>query len=150
MERPDPLAEPEGYGGRHTEALAMAQHVRPPGDFLQRMMGCPPPVWLNRDEEKRPDGFCTQYSGAIRCPAPATHREWIGCQTGEHIDKSDLCPMHARLLAGLVLHCKRCWDKTGEVSNARVIKTEVIQEGSELCEKSSAPARSRSPAASGA
>lgn len=123
--RPDPLAPPPP-SGRAADAARLAQRERAPADPLQAMMGCPPPVWMNRDTQKRGDGRCVRYTGSgARCSARATHLVWIGCTTGEHLDKSAMCGPHAEALAHWkALHCLRCWDALGIISDARVIKIE--------------------------
>lgn len=128
MTRPDPLKPPPGINGRRADAQALARRVKAPADPLQNLFGCPPPVWMNRDDQKRPDGRCARYQGVTRCTAPAVQRTWIGCTAGEHLDRSDLCETHAILVGNLkVLHCQRCWDALGIISDARVIKTEPIE-----------------------
>jgi hypothetical protein len=126
-ERPDPLAPPEGYGTKR-DAQRLAARPVPPADPLQRLIGCPPPVWLNQDERKEQDGGCVVFSGDRRCERPAAVNVWIGCTTGEHVDKSGMCAEHAERTARMTLHCGRCWDKTCQVSDAKVIRTEKPEE----------------------
>lgn len=113
--------------GRRAEAELLARPVRHAVDPLQEMMGCPPPVWLNDNGDKAPDGRCVVYSGPNRCTAGATHWAWIGCTLGEHLDKSAVCGPHGEAMAGYpTLHCKRCWDALRAVSDATIIKIERI------------------------
>lgn len=129
----DPLAPPAGIQTRDAVARALARRERAPGDFLQQMMGCPPPVWMNRETDKRPDGQCTWFAGVSRCADKAAYWTWIGCTVGEHLDKSGMCEVHAlqaeRWTA--VLHCLRCYDALGIISDARVVKTEKLEEADE-------------------
>lgn len=127
--------------GRRADAAALAQRSRTPLDPLQAAMGIPYPVWENATASKLPDGRCVLFSGQARCAATATHWAWIGCTIGEHLDKSGVCERHAEQMTGYpVLHCRRCWEATGEISDARVIKIERIEDG----EKTAVPDQ-RSP-----
>jgi hypothetical protein len=113
--------------GRAAEAAALARPQKRALDPVQAMMGLPPPVWMNDTGNKAPDGRCVLYSGSSRCQATATHRAWIGCTTGEHLDRSDVCAPHAAQMPDLpTLHCKRCWDAMSIISDARIIKIEEI------------------------
>jgi hypothetical protein len=126
----DPLAPPPGTGGRHEDALALARRVPNAIDPLQAIMGCPPPVWMNTGERKHEDGICVYYSGTRRCEKPATHWAWIGCTTGEHLDKSGTCEAHMLQVANLaLLNCLRCWEALRILSKAHLIKTELIRSG---------------------
>lgn len=125
MTRPDPLAEPV-LSQRHADALALAKREPRQLDMFQRLVGCPPPVWLNRDERKLPDGKCVMIIGS-RCGRPAPFVVWIGCTTGEHLDHSHMCEAHMTQVASWkALHCQRCWDALGIVSDAKVIKVEPV------------------------
>jgi len=92
------------------------------------MMGLPAPVWENQSGSKVADGRCIVFSGASRCPATASHTAWIGCTVGEHLDKSDVCESHARMLGRdtTAYSCRRCWDAAGIISKAKVIRIEEI------------------------
>ena len=124
----DPLKPPPGYGGRKADALRLAERHPRPLDPLQRIMGLPAPQWLNNDDGRRPDGLCVMMPGLLRCAKPATHQVWIGCTTGEHLDKSSMCEAHALDISQwkAVLHCQRCWDALAIVSDARIIRIETI------------------------
>jgi len=93
-------------------------------------MGCPAPVWENQDDAKLTDGGCVIFSGPARCKGNASHKAWIGCTIGEHLDASDVCEAHALMLGKdtTSYHCRRCFDATGEISKARVIKIERIDD----------------------
>lgn len=116
--------------GRKAEAMALAQRKRVQLDPLQEMMGLPAPVWENQPESKASDGRCVIFSGAQRCGTAATHRAWIGCTVGEHLDFSDVCEAHGQMLDGssTVYYCRRCWDAVHEISKAQVIKVERIED----------------------
>jgi hypothetical protein len=116
--------------GRAAEAAALAAVEKQELDPLQRIMGLPAPVWENVYDHKLTDGRCSVFSGSSRCPGIATHRAWIGCTVGEHLDKSDVCAAHEQMLGRdhASYHCRRCWDATGAISIARVIKTEAIDD----------------------
>jgi hypothetical protein len=130
--RADPLAPPTGIQSRDVVARTLAKRDRAPADMLQMIVGCPPPVWMNRETDKRPDGQCTWFDGTLRCPQRATHLAWIGCTVGEHLDKSGVCATHVMHMARwkAELHCLRCYDALGIISDARVIKTEKMEESS--------------------
>lgn len=116
--------------GRRAQATELARVRRGPVDPIQAAMGCPPPIWLNQPGAKEPDGRCVLFSGPNRCPHPATHRVWIGCTVGEHLDKSDVCARHAHDVPNTLpqLNCGRCWDALGQVVKAQVIKVEAIND----------------------
>jgi hypothetical protein len=115
--------------GRAAEAAALARPERPPADPIQELLGCPSPVWENAEGSKLADGICVLFSGANRCRAGATHRAWIGCTSGEHLDKSEVCERHSREMLKLPrLHCKRCWNALRVVSDATIIKIEAIND----------------------
>jgi hypothetical protein len=123
----DPLAEPPGLGGRRGDAERLAERHPRKLDMMEKMFGLPAPQWLNRDDNKHPDGRCVMFSGAARCGREATHLVWIGCTVGEHLDKSSMCEEHAgRMDASVVLHCQRCWEALAIVSDARIIKVEIL------------------------
>jgi hypothetical protein len=115
--------------GRKAQALELARPRRV-SDPLQELMGCPAPVWENQDSSKLTDGGCTMFSGPDRCKVTATHKAWIGCTIGEHLDASDVCPAHAAHLDRWkgAYHCRRCWDATGQVSKAKVIRIERLDD----------------------
>lgn len=94
------------------------------------MLGCPAPVWENQERSRLTDGGCVIFNGSTRCGAAASHRAWIGCTIGEHLDHSSVCEGHAAMLGRdrSEYHCRRCWDATGQVSKARVIKVERIND----------------------
>ena len=117
--------------GRRAQAEELTSVRRAPLDPLQELMGCPAPVWENQDSSKLEDGGCVIFSGSSRCPDKAAYAVWIGCQVGEHLDKSGVCAGHAlyiRAREETVYHCRRCWDATGSISKARVIKIERIND----------------------
>ena len=115
--------------GRAAQAAELARPVRRKIDPLQEAMGLPNPVWLNAIENKTPDGRCVLYSGPNRCSATATHWAWIGCTVGEHLDKSGVCERHAEAMSKYpTLHCERCWNAVREISDARIIKIEAIND----------------------
>lgn len=127
--RYDPAADADllSSHGRTADAARLARPARSTADPLQARMGCPPPIWMNSERNKRQDGGCVFFSGDRRCPATATHWAWIGCTIGEHLDKSGVCESHSQAMARLpVLHCQRCWDAIGQVSDAQIIEIEVI------------------------
>jgi hypothetical protein len=133
--------------GRHAQALELARPARPVTDQLQRMMGLPAPVWENQERSKVTDGRCIVFSGAARCTGIASHSAWIGCTVGEHLDKSDVCEVHAsQLLATMDTEreskysCRRCWDAVGVISKARVIRIERIDHDDDE-DPASAPGR---------
>jgi hypothetical protein len=119
--------------GRRAQALALARPQQAAPDPLQQLMGCPPPVWENQDRSKLTDGGCVIFSGTARCKGSAGHRAWIGCTIGEHLDHSDVCEAHAAMLAkdATAYNCRRCWDATGQVSKAKVIKIERLDDDDE-------------------
>lgn len=115
--------------GRRAKALELASPRKRAADPLQAMMGCPAPVWLNEQPNKHPDGICVLFSGTTRCSASASHWAWIGCTIGEHLDKSGVCGKHAEAMGRYpALHCERCWNATGEVSDAKIIRIERIDD----------------------
>lgn len=115
--------------GRRAEAARLARPRKRELDPVQELIGLPPPVWLNDAGSKQPDGRCVLYSGEYRCPHPATHWVWIGCTLGEHLDKSATCGKHAENIRNYpVLHCKRCWDALREISDALIIKIELMDD----------------------
>jgi hypothetical protein len=115
--------------GRRAQALDLVRPRRAQ-DPLQQLMGCPAPVWENQERSKLADGRCVIFSGTARCKAGASHTAWIGCTIGEHLDHSDVCEAHAAMLGKdtTSYHCRRCFDATGEVSKAKVIKVERIDD----------------------
>jgi hypothetical protein len=116
--------------GRAAMAAELARPRRRQVDTLQEMMGPPAPVWLNTDGSKKPDGICVVYAGPNRCRATARMWVWIGCTVGEHLDRSATCRKHAEDIerGGHTYSCKRCWDAVREVSMAKVIKIEDIDD----------------------
>lgn len=116
--------------GRKAEAAALAVRNKVRLDPLQEMMGLPAPVWENQPDSKVTDGQCVIFSGPVRCRGDASHRVWIGCTTGEHLDYSDVCGAHALHLEAWKGHynCRRCWDALNVISKAQVIKIERIDD----------------------
>lgn len=119
--------------GRARESAGLTTISKKTTDPLQAMMGCPAPVWENQDSSKLSDGGCVIFNGARRCGKAATHAAWIGCTVGEHLDRSDVCEAHAAMLGRdtTSYSCRRCWDAVGEVSKAKVIKVEAINDDDE-------------------
>jgi len=119
-----------GKSGRAAEAAELARPQRAAVDQLQAAMGCPAPVWENQDSSKLTDGGCLIFNGSTRCGRTASAWAWIGCTIGEHLDKSGVCEAHAAMLGRdrSEYNCRRCWDATGQVSKARVIKIEDMDD----------------------
>ena len=114
--------------GRRAQALELARPAKKAADPLQQLMGCPAPVWENQERSKLTDGGCVIFSGSTRCKSAASHKVWIGCTIGEHLDHSSVCESHAAMLGRdtTSYHCRRCFDATGQVSKARVIRIERL------------------------
>ena len=126
-ERPDPLEPPPGYG------KPGGGPVTPPPDPLQKLLdratGGVMARWLNDAASRLEDGRCTAFASIdSRCQASATHWLWVGCEN-EHIDRSGVCGTHAVMFgrAGIPWRCQRCFEATGQVIRAKVIKTEPME-----------------------
>jgi hypothetical protein len=102
-DRPDPLAEPEGYGA--------------PGV----------PQQANRIVR---DGRCCMGQGESRCPEDKTCTLWIGCTAHEHMGPMDYCSQHGPVIVACLRRpggavCGGC-QAIGERSPVRLLKAEGL------------------------
>jgi hypothetical protein len=94
-ERPDPLAEPEGYG----------QRPGPAGGVIR-------------------DGRCTMGAGEGRCPLPKVMTLWYGGEGCEHVGPMDYCDAHGRAVLNAFSHvCGEC-QEAGRRMPVRLLKAE--------------------------
>lgn len=100
MERPDPLAPPEGYGSK----LGRTGHLTG-ADRTAASTG----MVVVRSSE---DEGCGAINGQVRCGLPGNWYLEIGC-ISEHMSPADLCDRHYRLLLQRLAHgsaitCEAC------------------------------------------
>lgn len=94
LERPDPLAEPEGYGASRVHRETQAASGRLAGAVH--------------------DGQCDVHLvsplGKVRCLREPNWTIWYGCPA-EHVVPSDVCDDHLRSSLGDPISCEQCGNK---------------------------------------
>jgi hypothetical protein len=111
MERPDPLAEPEGYGRR-------------PGDEPDYSGSCSIQV-----AEGKAAGLVHAVVHSGNCGKPSVLIVTWGCTIGEHAGKLGYCADHTGYATTMPLTCGICTDREGHDVAVRVFKRERLAPG---------------------